>query len=426
MKECKYCGTKYKDEQDACPNCGGNLIVTAEEIAQAAELAKKEKENQRRSVAESQNQLKRLIGIIAGVVAAIIVIVVCTSYVHDHRAVNGDLSRADMTEAYEQGVTFYDSGDYALAIAELGKVSAESKYYDEAAEILQEAVTAYSADALSKASVYTNSSDYKMACSILENALQVVPTNSTLTAELASYQEAFRNQLRSSTLEAVEDSIAENDYPTAIQTLLVALDELSSDVELNALLEKYKDDYRDIIIAQADKALDNDGYEVAISIAKQGLSILNNDTSLLQAIAKYENYKPVWLSDIDYFDEVGDWTVGHNSKDNIGIEHTHLLYTKYHFSNGNPYRIYKIDGQYTTLKGCLFQMYESRATKITTHLYIYGDNVLIWEGLVSNGVNPVEFDVDITGIYELKIELTQTGFYGSEFTAALGDVSLYF
>ena len=99
MKECKYCGTKYKDELDVCPNCGGNLIVTAEEIAQAAELAQKEKENQQRSVVEPQNHLKKLIGIIAGVIAAIIVIVVVASYAHNHRAVNGDLSRADMAEA---------------------------------------------------------------------------------------------------------------------------------------------------------------------------------------------------------------------------------------------------------------------------------------------------------------------------------------
>ena len=236
MKECKYCGTKYKDELDVCPNCGGNLIVTAEEIAKAAELAQKEKENQKRSVTEPENHLKKLIGIIAGVVVAIIVIVIGASYAHNHRAVNGDLSRVDMADAYEQGVVFCDNGDYASAITELGKVSEESKYYGEASAMLQNAVAIYCDDALSKASAYANTSDYKMACSILENALQVVPANSTLTAELASYQETVRNQLRSSALEAVERSIGENDYPTAIQTLSATVEELNGDIELNALL----------------------------------------------------------------------------------------------------------------------------------------------------------------------------------------------
>ena len=32
MKECKYCGTSYKDDLTACPNCGGNLFYSGEEM----------------------------------------------------------------------------------------------------------------------------------------------------------------------------------------------------------------------------------------------------------------------------------------------------------------------------------------------------------------------------------------------------------
>lgn len=298
MKECKYCGTKYRDELDICPNCGGNLIVTAEEIAQAAELAQKEKENQNRSVAEPQNHLKKLIGIIAGVVAAIIVIVVGASYVHNHRAVNGDLSRADMAKAYEQGTAFYNSGDYASAIIELGKVSAESKCYVEASAMLQETVTIYCDDALSKASAYANVGDYKMTCSILENALQVVPANSTLTAELTSYQETFRNQLRNSALESVNTYVAENDYPSAIQVLRSTLEELDGDIELDALLKRFEEEYSLSILEKSDEALRVDGYSAAVEILINAMGIMTDDTVLNDAILMLDVYKPVSTSEV--------------------------------------------------------------------------------------------------------------------------------
>lgn len=420
MKECKYCGTKYKDELDSCPNCGGNLIVTAEEIAKAAELAQKEKENQERSVVEPQNHLKKLIGIIAGVVAAVIIIVVGTFYAHNHRAVNGDLSRADMAKAYEQGVAFYNSGDYASAIAELGKVSSQSKYYDEATPMLGDAVNIYCNDAISKASAYANTSDYKMACSILENALQVVPANSALTAELISYQEIFRNQLRNSTLETVEGSIAENDYPTAIQTLSVALDELNNDIELNALFEKYSGEYRNMIIAQADTLLENEGYEAAITVVNEGLDVLENDTILLQAIERYETYTPVWLCDIDYFDKSGDWVLGETTTDNLGNSHQHSIYVD---SEWNRYITFHLDGKYRILSGMWYMKYEYRSYGGST-LYIYGDDNLLWEGTVSGGIEPMQFVIDVTGVSKLTIAPEYIDACYSCLWSALGEVSV--
>lgn len=405
MKECKYCGTKYKDELDVCPNCGGNLIVTAEEIAKAAELAQKEKENQKRSVTEPENHLKKLIGIIAGVVVAIIVIVIGASYAHNHRAVNGDLSRVDMADAYEQGVVFCDNGDYASAITELGKVSEESKYYGEASAMLQNAVAIYCDDALSKASAYANTSDYKMACSILENALQVVPANSTLTAELASYQETVRNQLRSSALEAVERSIGENDYPTAIQTLSATVEELNGDIELNALLEKNKGEYRDMIIAQADEALESDGYEVAIGVITQGLSVLENDSAFLTAKEEYATYAPVPLDSLATISKDGDI---YNRQEQTDVF-------------GNTYSVnYFVIVGYNSKETCekyLNKMYsEFRATFAPTsdweaddyesiRMSVYGDGQLLASYDLKHNSLPIDVSVNVSDVDILMLKL---------------------
>ena len=409
MKECKYCGSKYRDELDSCPNCGGNLIVTAEELSEAAELQKKEKENQQRSVVEPQDQIKKLIGIAAGVVAAIVVIVVVASYAHNHRPVNGDFSRADMAEAYEQGVAYYNSKDYASAIAELGKVSAESKYYDEASAMLQEAVAIYSDDALSKASTYASTGDYKMACSILENALQVIPANSALTEELASYQETFRDQLRTSTLEAVEGSIAEDDYPAAIQTLSAALDELSGDIELNALLEKYSGEYRDMIITQADAALESEGYEAAIAVANQGLVVLNNDSTLLQAIANYETYRPVNITTLKIVGQnAADYT--DNAEDIAGnvYEHAFSIGGNSPGYKGYNYIEFATSGEYSHFSAILSPAdeWKWRQDFPTCTIKVFGDDKTLATYTVNYKDAPKQISVDVTDVSYLEIRMT--------------------
>lgn len=438
MKECKYCGTHYEDSLRACPSCGANVIVTARELAEEEELYQKEKENQQRAGAEPKNQLKKLIGIVAGVVAAIIIIVVAASYFHNHRAVNGDLSRADMAASYELGMTYFNNKDYISAITELGKVSEESKYYANASAMMQEATTLYSEDILSKAAEYASSGDYETACSILERALNALPESSKteLGSALSSYSGMLRDQLRTSTLNSVNASIAENDYPAAIRALSDALSsKLNGDIELSALLNKYSGTYRDMVIAQADAALESEGYEAAIAVANQGLNSLPNDTILLQAIEKYKQYKPVWLIDTDYYTgtEDRDCTIVYSEKDNSGNVYNNSIisgsdrvgnYWNYDFD-----RTYMVKGAYSHITGTIYQTYEARSKKtIKEHkLQIYGDGELLYEYRFSDGetgIKPINVDVSLKGIQELRVIFKGSCFRDGR-VLSLGDVTLH-
>lgn len=247
-----------------------------------------------------------------------------------------------------------------------------------------------------------------MACAILENALQVVPANSALTAELTSYQETVRNQLRSSTLEAVEGSIAENDYPTAIQTLSSTLDVLNSDIELSALLEKYSGEYRDMIIAQADNSLENEGYEAAIAVVNEGLAVLINDTMLLQAIERYETHHPVNVSELKIIgSNATEYII--NAEDIMGNVYDHA----YEIGGNSPGKGYNyiefvVGKEYNNFSAILVpsDTWRWREDYPTCTITIYGDDKVLASHDIYYKDHSLNIYIDVSEIDCLKVQMT--------------------
>lgn len=333
-------------------------------------------------------------------------------------------------ESYENGSLYYEAGDYEAAITELNQVDAKSRYYKEASAKLDEAVFAFCDDALNRASTYAKEGDYQIACSILEHTLQVVPSNPAITSQLSKYQEAYKEKQRISILEAVDSYINGDDYPSAIQALRAAVVEWENDVEIIALLEKYENMFRQKIISQADSALENEGYTAAINIVNQGLSVLDNDLALTQAIERYETYKPVWLADLDYFDmdAFWGWDVGDITTDNLGNEHKHSVKPCSPYIVGSDSITYKLYGQYSNLEGVFYQLYDYRSDSGEATITFYGDGNLLWQETITKGMEPIDFEVDISGVDIFMIVATPKNplmVGGDAFYAALGEVALY-
>ena len=122
----------------------------------------------------------------------------------------------------------------------------------------------------------------------------------------------------------------------------------------------------------------------------------------------------VWLSDLDYFDKNGSWMFNKVTKDNMGYEHAHSI--KPPASGG--YIVYVLDGKYTRITGLFYQQYGYRTRNGKTTLSIYNetDDELLWEGTVGRAIDPIPFDVDITGVIKLKIKIpsnSQVAFHTS-------------
>lgn len=62
-----------------------------------------------------------------------------------------------------------------------------------------------------------------------------------------------------------------------------------------------------------------------------------------------------------------------------------------------------------------------------TKVKVYGDNKLIYTSpIITGGVHPIDFNVDLTGVLELKIEFAPTPSYGlSGNDSIIVDAGLY-
>lgn len=122
-------------------------------------------------------------------------------------------------------------------------------------------------------------------------------------------------------------------------------------------------------------------------------------------IGKHDSNTPVAsLVDMEYFDgkDANRWRniSGTGEKDNLGDLHLKGATAIY---SGN--RVYLINQKYTKFTGNIALIFADRDTKYNSIVKIYGDDQLIYTSpVMTGGTYPVKFDIDVTGIIQLKVE----------------------
>lgn len=144
-------------------------------------------------------------------------------------------------------------------------------------------------------------------------------------------------------------------------------------------------------------------------------------------VGKHQGDKPAaWLANMDYFSGTSnkEFYTLQNGKDNLGDTHYHCIIR-------NMNRTYKLNGQYSSLAGVIYQNYENRSASVfrDAGLWIYGDGELLYScefRAGETGIDPVSFDVNLTGVLEMQVVFAGGGMYNNEYTPlALGDVGLW-
>lgn len=140
-------------------------------------------------------------------------------------------------------------------------------------------------------------------------------------------------------------------------------------------------------------------------------------------IGKHSSDTPAaYLASMDDFSSSGIWETDVLTKDNLGVNHTHSLKMTYTSSIGRI--TYKLNGQFSRLTAAYFVQYDYRsAGGVSPTLIISGDGKQLWQGTTGVGVDPVDIDLDITGVLELTIEYPSGT--GNSYQAALGDIALW-
>lgn len=137
-------------------------------------------------------------------------------------------------------------------------------------------------------------------------------------------------------------------------------------------------------------------------------------------LGKHTGQKPaVWLKDLDYFNKEGHMYNTGTQKDNLGNSHTDCL-TAYEYSEFSY--TYKLNAKYSRITGILFKNFEFRSNTFKGTLRIYGDGDLLYEASINNGMEPIPFSVDLTGVLELKVEFDSNSIFSENL---IGDCGLW-
>lgn len=123
-------------------------------------------------------------------------------------------------------------------------------------------------------------------------------------------------------------------------------------------------------------------------------------------IGKHESSTPaVMLADMEpFYEEHYGFSRGKSVKDNRGNAHYDAIRLESGLSSySEVVEEYKVNGKYRKMKGKL--TLESKSAKKSSWIEIYGDGQLLYTSPdVKGGSEPVDFEVDLTGVLTLRIE----------------------
>lgn len=133
-----------------------------------------------------------------------------------------------------------------------------------------------------------------------------------------------------------------------------------------------------------------------------------------------------YLCQLDYFSSTNKWNFGNITKDNLGNEHSYSIDRCNPNSLGSASLTYKLNGQYSRFTALYYKEFEYRSHDQgeAYTLVISGDGRELWRGSVGAGIDPVDIDIDITGVLELTIEYPKSTSYRC-YSTALGEAALW-
>lgn len=278
-------------------------------------------------------------------------------------------------------------------------------------EQYEQAIEEYKASVLKKADELEDAEDYSGAVREVETALQLIGSDAKL-------EERVHQLGKTEILKAVETYEASKEYDTAIELISDRIADYETDSEVVLAYNRCKDAFRDATVQAAKNAYANEGFQAALSIVNNALMTLEDDSELQTLAEYYRNLAPVKLSDLEsYRTDGGEFQYEEVETDCFGTEFFDNLTTE-----GSE--TYRISGKYTTLKGVLFSS-ASKSQEMRVGVKCWGDGVLLCEYNTTNFNGPMPFSVDISGVKDLKIELSAeyTGLF-SEYEVAISGCEL--
>ena len=412
------------DEKDDSPNNGTGNTINSGEI----EDGKDEQDNQDETDQE-QEQINSIISDAEALIAK-------SDYQGALDTIQDGLTSYPESEDLQAKADEYTSAidkQIDTIVTEAEKFAA-NEYYEDAIEIIktglttypdsekleskiQEYETAYETNALTQVNQLLTENRYDEALVILDRAEQVLRDETIITKKKEETE-------RAKFFYPLDQYEAEKDYSGAIQYMNGNASKYGDDAEFIKKLSFYQDKYREETLSLAAVTFESAGYYEAIDILNESLTILPNDSAILDKIGEYEEYEPIRLFSLSYFDAATTGFIYGPSleKDNIGETHNDCFYLhESYWDYSSIWATYRINGEYKKIRGTYFLTFDNRTSNKERVLNIYGDDILLYTATMSNGIEPIDFDVDISGVNYLKISINP----GNSKVVRLSEVYLY-
>ena len=382
------------------------------------------------SSSKKKNSKFKKVAVTIGVLSIVVIgIIAAVSVFTLRQPLSNGMSRDESKEVLEEGIAYYDSGDYKEAIECLKKLPPDSRQYDEAQTTIEKSITGYRNDILTKVKGYTKNEEYETALELLKNAEDVLPDDEKLTSIYHDIYSSFKKFMCTNAIDEADKYIKNDDYAKAISVLLEANDKIGNDEEISAKLSVYKQEFVDTTLDSAKAAYQTDGYEGAVAKIKNGLSVLRGDQALSEALSHYEELKPLPLSAFDSYEDHHDGIIQLTEcEDREGNVYTDC-YSEgtYHYGPACSSK-YLLNNQYSKMTGKFVMLNVEDVKCLSNPMWvtISGDDhtILYHEDLEVGEKEICQFEIDISNTKWLTIELSaRAEGSGSEQIAALVSVN---
>lgn len=387
-------------------------------------------------------------------------------------------------DTYYEAISVYENKDYKKTILLMSEIpEADIIHYAEAQQIISKAKVSYREEVLLNANELVENGERTKAIIFLKESLNSLGNDNQMLDLLHNLESLENEEVISNLVDNVTALMNQQDYLSAISIITSSPSEIQTDERVNSLLQSTYEQYFNYIalvinglldksefdeadkiisdavaaigqndslnelsqkinserneyiknqkkqefIAEAEAIFKEEGYSKAVAFLR-GSKEYSNDEDIKALIEEYSSYKPVELFSLESWDTnctdygtvlcFGDGP--RLLKDNFGAEHSNAYKLRSH----NNYAVYRIDGVYNRLTGSFSVEYQTRSGGQKTTFNVYGDDVLLYTYTLGKGMEPVNFDIDISGVVDLKIESDKTGTINNYCDCILYDVYL--
>ena len=357
-------------------------------------------------------------------------------------------------DAFEDAETLFARSNYSEALLEYRLVIREDPNYETAQTRIDECIENYKTEMMQEAADYAGSNNYESAIDTLNELTAVIGSDSDVTDALNNYYDQHSDYL----FQTAQEMADSQQYDEAISFLEENNEYIVDETQYDLTVAEYEDSAAQLLLQSNNVAelVSSGDYDNAFSILNTIGQLYPNAESYIQQLSETEDaYTEAELAIIQGFIDDSDYESAYDecvSALNRVPGRSELVTQRDYceqrlpvpldntFNSGSDYFLadigyyigseedlfgnhYDVEDGYFALQGgfadyYLNCQYDTLSLAVTfpsctysdeIHFNIYGDDELIYQQVVTTRTAPNVFNVDVSGVTWLRIEIEDNG-----------------